>query len=59
MIFLRISILERNAVSPFIVDLPSKIYNESTINMDAMFTYCSAVSIAVTICHMFIVRTES
>lgn len=59
MIFLQNFILERNAVLPFIVDLPSKIYNESTINMDVMFTFCSAVSIMVTICHMFIVQAES
>lgn len=40
-----IFILGRDAIQPFIVDLPSKIYTESNIEVNAMFTFCSAVSI--------------
>lgn len=36
-------VIGKDAVRPFIVDLPSKIYDESEIDVDVMFSQCSAV----------------
>lgn len=36
-------IIGKDAIRPFIVDEPSKIYEESDINVDAMFTLAESV----------------
>lgn len=44
-----IFIIGRDAVRPFIVDWPSKIYEESQIDVDVMFSFCSAVRMIYTL----------
>lgn len=39
-------ILGKDAIRPFITDLPETIYKESNIEVDIIFTICSLVSIA-------------
>lgn len=34
----------KDAVHPFIVDEPSKIYEKTKVDVDAMFSICSSVS---------------
>lgn len=37
------SVIGKDAVRPFIVDLPNKMYEETKTDVDVMFSFCSAV----------------